>query len=72
MDDVIYGYLLKSAGKFVCWNSYKANYYLGRESNSEIFSMSDALNMHGKISEHYKIAKALFPVSIAVPIRKEI
>ena len=33
----VQGIVLKVNNKFVCWNSFKSEFYLGDESHSEIF-----------------------------------
>jgi len=69
-DLVIYGTMLKVANLYVCWDSYKATFYLGKKCNSEIFSegpfirfIFDIEKMRDKLTKRAYLALSLFPTA---------
>lgn len=52
-------FILKVGNQYVCWNSFKSTYYLGKKSHSEIFS----LRLFGEQDLRLNGALNLFPTA---------
>ena len=60
-DIVVRGVLLCVGGRYVCWNSFKAQFYLGKKSLSEIFSWAYVMGTFGRESAWFERAKQAYP-----------
>jgi len=75
-DLEVLGVILKVASRYVCWDSFKAKFYLGGKENSEIFcefAMIDFIyniNNH-KLSKRAYLALSLFPIAKRVYVTED-
>jgi hypothetical protein len=58
------GIVLRLSGRYICWNSFKSCFYLGKFSNSEIFPWL-LFNQKNKMLDR---ARAEFPNAVEVLI----
>ena len=70
-DLIIHGLLLQIGSKYVCWNSYKAQYFLGTRHLSEIFSLVVKWRNELVRKTQLEKAKELYPTARIVEIRKD-
>lgn len=62
---VITGILLNVEGRYVCWNSFRSDWYLGPKRLSEIFPVTFEFLSTGKGSAQLEDARDKYPSATA-------
>lgn len=71
-DQIVHGRVLKVYGKFICWDSFKAKWFLGPMRLSEIFQPTFVLEpRRNRSSRELELWKA-FPTAEDYYLSKEI